>query len=288
MDEVVTCSYGDHPLQKVKVWNYDAENLNTYIYIHGGAWRDASNTFDELEPVAELNRESTFFGINYRLSPEIKHPLHLIDIGNALFYIATKFKVGKLHLLGYSVGATMILQLFRYFDIIEQGFLALKITNDFEKVTKEVERYMASTQKREFKSMVKTGKLSFTSVKFLDGIYDASSLIKEYPSYSSFILDAFPSINCAKSSISLPSLLTKENLFENKFINENTKLIICQSLEDDLLSMNQTKHLIDFLVSKQLGFSLHTGNWGKHDDIYGDQRNKVFVGDSVILCYTKS
>ncbi|KAI5962162.1 BNA7 [Candida pseudojiufengensis] len=223
--------YGDHELQKIKVWNYSDNNENTFIYIHGGAWRDPNNTYDELKTVAENNPQATFIGINYRLSPEVKHPDHYLDVYTALSYIHFNYKYKKIHLMGYSVGATICLQLIQHLHD-------------------------------------RKSPIHFNSIKFLDGIYDIEELLNEYPSYISFVNDAFSKLDEADESI---NLLKKPN------IDKNTSIIIVQSLQDELLSMSQTKLLIDYFVIWDIGFTLLTGNWGKHDDIYGAHRSEIFM-----------
>ncbi|CAK9436774.1 uncharacterized protein LODBEIA_P12960 [Lodderomyces beijingensis] len=238
-------SYGLHQLQKVKVWNHAAKPGEVYVYIHGGAWRDPNNTFNEIEPVARMNRNRTFIGINYRLSPEVKHPSHVKDIYEALKFIHQEFDGPQMHGFGYSVGATMILQLVQFSSVLNNE--------------PEVGLY-------------------FKSIKLLDGIYDVKSLLQEYPSYASFVVEAYSSLESAKDSISLQiSKGTKEQLFRDRIIDSNTKIYVCQSLEDDLLSMNQTVLLMDFFKSLDTEVELVTGNWGKHDDIYGSHRNQVLM-----------
>ncbi|KAI5954387.1 BNA7 [Candida jiufengensis] len=223
--------YGNHELQQIKVWNYNGNNENTYIYIHGGAWRDPSNTYDELESVAKKNQNSTFIGINYRLSPEIKHPQHYNDVYDSLVYIKKHFKLGNINLLGYSVGATLILQIIQNLNNLSSPIL-------------------------------------FKSIKFLDGIYDIKQLIEEYPHYGFFIDEAFQNLEIAIDSVSL---------IRPPIISKNTSIIICQSLQDDLLSINQTNLLVSYFARYKIPFTLLTGNWGIHDDIYGPYRNEIFI-----------
>lgn len=300
--DAVTYSYGSHPLQQIKVWNYDLENDDTYVYIHGGAWRDPRNTYDELAPVAEAQgnthksspnqtqnqnqnqdksqskcqKRKTFIGINYRLSPEVHHPLHIIDIAKALLYIRIHFELQKIHIMGFSVGATMILQLFQLPDIIKDGVSALK-ESGYSNELIEVKEFLNGGFPQ-LRDILKENRLQFHSVKFLDGIYDVDALIEEYPSYESFVKEAYPSLDVAKRAISVKNdMLTKHKLMHCGFITQETKLSIVQSLEDDLLSMRQSLLLFSALTNNSTPVTFITGNWGKHDDVYGDKRADIFI-----------
>lgn len=254
--------YGEHSLQKIKVFKYSSTNASTYIYIHGGAWRDPSNTFDEMRPVLGIPN-ANLIGINYRLSPEIKHPEHLIDILRASRFVKQNFDVSQITLLGHSVGATMILQLLHYRQIIRDG---LKHTHKDD--LSSLDNLFAYVNDN----------VLLLQVIFLDGIYDVVELLKEYPDYASFVDDAFVSnkhfadstqLSSANESLDLPFSL----------VSKDTKFLIYQSLEDDLLSMKQTHLLIDYLSSKNQGFTLHVGNWGKHEEIFSKYREIVFSGN---------
>ncbi|RCK63905.1 Kynurenine formamidase [Candida viswanathii] len=253
-------AYGSHELQNVKVFNYAPTNDHTFVYIHGGAWRDPSNTFDEMAPVVASNPDANHIGINYRLSPGIKHPEHLIDVLRALKLINSRFKVGKITLLGHSVGATMILQLLHFKQIVKDGLKHLDSEEDLDDLLDYVKK-----------------NIRFEQLLFLDGIYDVVELLKEYPDYSSFVDDAFVNAVHARDATQLSS---KNAQLDEPFslVNKDTKFVIYQSLEDELLSMKQTHLLIDYLVSKNQKFSLHAGNWGKHEEIYAGDRSIVFHG----------
>ncbi|CAI5757236.1 unnamed protein product [Candida verbasci] len=262
-------SYNQHKLQKIKVWNYKP-NQTTYIYIHGGAWRDPNWTYDQLEPVVR-NDNFTYIGINYRLSPDVKHPDHLIDILQALQYIKQNFEVGDLHILGYSCGATLILQLLNFEEIIEMGLQAFGLSKTSLPDLCNLIPFIYKN-------------IKFKSLRFLDGIYDPLELIEEYPDYSSFIEAAFvktvvlPNREATISSIQQSTQLCGNfNDIPFSLVDKDTKFIIVQSLEDDLLTMSQTKCLIEYFTNKKQPLSLNTGLYGKHNDLYGEKRRKLFI-----------
>ncbi|KAI5964006.1 BNA7 [Candida theae] len=291
-----THSYGVHELQKIKIWNYNPENKHTYIYIHGGAWRDPNNTYEELAPVAETTPGATFIGINYRLtSSKVKHPVHLADVTKAIVYIVTKFQLQEIHLLGYSVGATMILQLLQFKYYFNESFMYYK----FWIMDKETagESYDDSVflelneieQKEDLinklDKLIKLGKLTISSIKFLDGIYDLPKLLDEYPQYASWVRQAYPGQKLIQlTSLSNMTYQTTHALAPLTFdkstsmIDKDAKLYIVHSLQDELLSLHQTRLFEDFLkntVGKSC--TVLTGDWGRHDDIYGDYRKEIFL-----------
>ena len=255
-------NYGEHDLQKIKVFKYKSTNASTFIYIHGGAWRDPNNTFDEMKPALGIPN-ANLMGINYRLSPEVKHPEHLIDILRALRFIKQNFNVNQITLLGHSVGATMILQLLHYRQIVHDGLKHMGQDN-LSSVDNDLEMYIEDN-------------VHLLQVIFLDGIYDLVELLKEYPDYASFVDDAFVSSDHVVDSTQLSSANELLNV-PFSLVSKDTKFLIYQSLEDELLSMKQTHLLVDFLSSRSQGFTLHVGNWGKHEDIFGKDREKVFSG----------
>ncbi|KAJ0424678.1 hypothetical protein BJY00DRAFT_276143 [Aspergillus carlsbadensis] len=147
-----TFSYGDHALQTVTVANlhpaqplHDADTGTAtdagywVILIHGGAWRDPTQTSESyLTPALEILRKSSsttsplpisrLASISYRLSAHpshpqdpsteptntlraAKHPDHIADIHAALSFLQTKYKFGSNYVLvGHSCGATLAFQ----------------------------------------------------------------------------------------------------------------------------------------------------------------------------------
>lgn len=161
-------SYGSHPLQKYKVFQYKSTYERLIVCIHGGAWRDPNNTFDDFDLFARYSRlyQVNVFLVNYRLSPEVKHPEHLLDVEMAVLDIQTRYPVADTYLVGHSVGATFILQLLCY----EQLF-------------------------------GKTSPIDVSICFMLDGIYAIPALIDRYPDYRGFVEEAFDGVDYAKASV---------------------------------------------------------------------------------------
>ncbi|ANZ74311.1 BA75_01464T0 [Komagataella pastoris] len=145
--------YGDHFRQCVRVYQppTKAKISACCIFIHGGAWRDPSNTAADFDVFGnELSKGGIIcYSVDYRLSPEIQHPEHLNDVLKALEFIHSEIKDLPCCLSGHSVGATLVLQ-----------------------------------------SLQHSLPLNIKSVVLLDGIYDLPELLLEYPDYVSFITEA--------------------------------------------------------------------------------------------------
>lgn len=235
-------SYGDHALQKIKLFKYDPKNTESIVFIHGGAWRDPNNTYMDFEQlVKELHHtpNTNLVGINYRLSPEYKHPTHLVDVVNAIDKFQDLAGSTKLTFVGHSVGATLLLQLLNYKDIIRLGLSET-----------------ADTSLPELK-------LDVNALVFVDGIFDISDLIDEYGApYKLFVDCAFDTekhyTEASQVTWSLPG-----RDFEFEF-----RGVIVQSTEDELLSARQSSHFAEYLRSRNVPLEQFLGPWGKHEEVY--------------------
>lgn len=233
-------SYGKQSLQTIKYFHFSPPNDRTIILIHGGAWRDPNNTYDDFIPLYQhLMRKKTndfnIVGINYRLSPDVKHPAHLLDVISALLWIQKHTPTKHLLLVGHSVGATLILQLLNYKEILGQ----LNLTVSGNPI------------------------LGVDIVYFVDGIYDIPKLIEEYgDAYKEFVMCAFSIEEEYKNA----TQLSMENF--RQFGHTPKKIVICQSTEDELLSERQTDLLTLYLSEYDINFTLYRENWGLHEEVY--------------------
>lgn len=217
--------YGPAPLQEIKVFNYDPSNRELIVCIHGGAWRDPGNTYNDWDTFALLasDKPINVFGVNYRLSPEVKHPAHLQDVNLALDYIIKKYPSERLKLVGHSVGATIALQMLDYEKICGQP---TEVTID--------------------------------KVYLLDGIFDIPDLILEYPSYKSFVDEAFTdSLEWRQAT----------QVTNGSAINP-VGIAIIYSDDDELLLDQQTRQLLAILKEQRVTYDYHHGHWGKHEEMY--------------------
>ncbi|QYT00008.1 Kynurenine formamidase [Trichoderma simmonsii] len=119
--------FGPHSLQEVGVWESGEAKSSGYwaIFIHGGAWRDRSNTFRDFIPsikhmIQDKDKSSSirgFMSLDYRLSdgtetPPVQHPDHIDDIAAGLSLLHEKYCLKDNYvLIGHSAGATLAFQL---------------------------------------------------------------------------------------------------------------------------------------------------------------------------------
>ncbi|KAK6453964.1 putative kynurenine formamidase [Scheffersomyces xylosifermentans] len=258
--------YGEHPLQELKIFNYNEFNTKTLIVVHGGGWRDPRNSYNDFKDLSnyvvndrKLGNELNIIGINYRLSPRFKHPFHVIDLLYALNYIQKHYNKnkGELSLLGHSVGATLLLQLLNYNDIIGIGIDELKAqstdTSDVPHAN-ELGRLYDSTKK-----------LKITNYFFLDGIYDVKDLLSEYSSYGSFVNVAFVSDVSIEEATQISS---KKIGLEKPYELVGGQFHILHSSEDELLSIRQSNGFRKYLDSKGIQYEFKYEPWGEHEQVY--------------------
>lgn len=227
--------YGTHPLQSIKVMAYDEANHTSLVLIHGGGWRDPNNTYDDFVELVHHLGPTGFnvFGVNYRLSPQVKHPEHLVDVVSALNHLHTEYKVDSVVLVGHSVGGTLLMQLLNHEQLIRRAIVPIEAVDSLQ---------------------VKLDKLVF-----VDGIYDVVEMLREYPSYRSFVDDAFVSqehyTQASQVSAGIDLVLRPD-------------VVLVHSLEDELLSPRQTKHFEKYLVNQGITPKVIFGNFGQHEQVY--------------------
>lgn len=234
-------AYGDDVLQKIKVFNFSPHNSHTIVLIHGGAWRDPNNTFLDFEDlVGYLLKEHNLIGVNYRLSPDNKHPCHIEDVVAGIGKIQTLVAPGtEYSFVGHSVGATLLLQLLNYHEIIDLGNGDFTVSKSLPKLDLKI-RY----------------------IYFVDGIYDIQDLIAEYGApYKLFVDCAFESEKQYLEASQMTWSLSKEFLWE-------FKAVVIQSEDDELLSQRQSDTFVGFLKKRQCTVEYLQGNWGKHEEVY--------------------
>lgn len=237
--------YGSDDLQTIRVYRHDSGNHLSLILIHGGAWRDPRNTFNDFEElVAQIPSTINTFGVNYRLSPTVKHPVHLEDVVSAIEYLVKNYKVENVGLVGHSVGATLALQILNYRTILPG-----------------LERPLAI-------------KMNF--LVFLDGIYDVPQLVEEYPTYSSFVDEAFETKLDYIRSTPVSSTMPQFDILVEKCV-----IILVQSTEDELLSEKQTELMADFLKTRSIPFKKHIGAFGSHEQVYRHHKVASLIHDAI-------
>lgn len=285
-------SYGDDPLQQLKFFRHHESNDRTILFIHGGAWRDPNNTFDDFEDMVNQIKKNSksssinLVGINYRLSPEVKHPIHLWDILQGIEYLANEYGIHELLIVGHSVGATLIMQLLSYEKILEDGCRICQediSTKDY--VNARIAHFPTEEQLKRLKRSLDTIRLG--TLYFIDGIYDMVELIIEYgDSYKSFVDQAFTSTK----SYTEASQLTSTTMSSDKIpcfnrqengANNLVKFVVVHSLQDELLSLNQANLFRQFFSKNNIPSKLFTGEWGQHEEVYRRQEVTQIIVDNL-------
>lgn len=223
-------TYGSGDLETVRFFHYKSSNNHSLVYIHGGAWRDPNNTFDDFLDMAahhQLFAEKNnlnLVGINYKLAPQHKHPSHIRDVARALHFLVTQFGVTEVLLVGHSAGATLALQLLDFPQYVDFHVADFHINTVF----------------------------------FVDGIYDLPDLLAEYSSYRGFVEEAF------RDQHNATQVLAQLELF---YLEPET-LIVIQSVEDELLSPRQLERFLSFLLKRRVPVEFSYGHYGKHEEVY--------------------
>ncbi len=63
------------------------DNLPVMIFIHGGSWRGGDKSWEGSKPEFFTSHGYVFASINYRLSPEVQHPVHVEDVAHAIAWL---------------------------------------------------------------------------------------------------------------------------------------------------------------------------------------------------------
>lgn len=187
--------WGSHPRQHVQLFKYDSTKKDTVVFIHGGGWVQESETAVDYLPMVEgLKFDANMFGVEYRLSPEVKDPFHLLDVLHGLDHIFRNYKVSRLHLVGHSVGAFLCLQIQDHTKVVESGLKELVKADVITKTQQEEELEFLKKLEPYWK------KVQLVIVIYLSGVYDIFSGLQAAKSNGvsedeirgySYVLDAF-------------------------------------------------------------------------------------------------
>jgi arylformamidase len=85
-------------------------NSPVIVFIHGGAWEFGDKAHVQDKPAYFTSRGYIFVSINYRLSPEVKHPAHVQDVAHAIAWLYENVRhysgdKNNIFLMGHSAGA---------------------------------------------------------------------------------------------------------------------------------------------------------------------------------------
>jgi len=238
---------------------------------------------------------------------QAKHPDHLNDVAGAIAYLQDRYKFGGNYvIIGHSCGATLSLQ---YVSGVDRRWyqsrrgragddddgndddvdidIDIDVDNDDDCNNEYEHKHYTSTKKiidvdkqllaqQLLQSTIATSQAKRHLPRLIvctEGIYNLMSLIEEYPSYYSFIDNAFGPISDIwqeASPVNFSSSLFCQNDIilegaggggggsveitndnENSYSHYTGRLVLIQSSEDELLSMRQTEEFTKVLVLLQ-------------------------------------
>ncbi|ODQ81196.1 hypothetical protein BABINDRAFT_34382 [Babjeviella inositovora NRRL Y-12698] len=247
-------SYGPHRLQTIAT--LDLPSSSPIVFIHGGAWRDPNNTKDDWDALASMIEPTPgpykhAYSLDYRLSPEVKHPQHILDVLFALCHLKKEVGVEHVSLAGHSVGATLILQILSFTKLLsyypdtltDLEYLCLPVS---VKTPAQVVLFIEKNLPR------------LDTLYLLDGIYDMDKLYEEYPIYSDFMGQAFNGDESQAIQLSL----------EIGMDVPHGRVVVAHSYEDELLSPQQTFLFTQYLTLQKIEFTFVMGSFGKHNEVY--------------------
>lgn len=244
------------------------KNVNKcLILIHGGAWRDPNNTCDDFDDfVSEWRGYSVInhwkvYSIDYKLYHEKNalFPNLLLDILRAVSLIKADCEKNndddtyEYILCGHSVGSTIITQIIEYKDILGNEGLDFEIDLP-----------------------------SFSKAILLDGIYDITLLLEEYPDYEFFIMEHFGSSEKGKNSCN--SITSDKDLSEESYYGWYAlqNIVIVHSTKDELLSLKQPRRMEQWLRNLDCTVDSIYEDFGAHNDVYRSPKVAKLIYNYII------
>ncbi|BGO98170.1 hypothetical protein NBRC10513v2_001307 [Rhodotorula toruloides] len=191
------------------------------VYVHGGAWRSESKSdfTHTLVPLLIQHTRLPVACLEYRLAPADPHPAQIVDVISGLSLLAgpllpleegeAKWDRKKLVVAGHSAGA----------------FMAATLILRPPSPSPSLPSFDVPAPLRH----------SISHIICIDGIYDLPTLLDEYPSYDSFVHEAFgrdPAVLAAESP-------ARWGLYEEE--GSKTRVALLHSAEDELLSFRQPR-----------------------------------------------
>ncbi|TMW56418.1 hypothetical protein Poli38472_006428 [Pythium oligandrum] len=120
-----------HPKQTLNLaiptMQFARRRLPTCVFVHGGSWQrgDKAGLFNDGIEQAFVRAGCIGVSLNYRLSPEVKHPEHTRDVAMAMKWLMENIeKYGGdpsgFVLIGHSAGAHLVMQLLANPDYLRE------------------------------------------------------------------------------------------------------------------------------------------------------------------------
>lgn len=104
----------DPKLMSLDIYTKKSEKLKPImIYVHGGSWRLGDKSSVGLKPYIFIENDYLFISINYRLSPNVKFPVHAQDVAKAISWVYFNSEEyggdnNQIYLMGHSAGAHLV------------------------------------------------------------------------------------------------------------------------------------------------------------------------------------
>lgn len=226
--------------------NSKTDPHNALIFIHGGAWIDKTNTPQDFKQLCQtiiddnsIRQDFSLYAIEYRLSPEVKHPIHLLDVLENIYQLLQQEQIDSYQILGHSVGATLAWQV--------------------------------ATCNKELDGLIDREKVDvirskLTKCYLVDGIYSLKELLEEYPSYDYFVSQAFTNVDQFKDP-------------QASYIDlaPHVSIHIVHSYKDELLSLRQPNYLISILQKAQLPYKVYIDDLGEHNQVYSHAKLSSYL-----------
>ncbi|GAA5951276.1 hypothetical protein JCM3765_002432 [Sporobolomyces pararoseus] len=193
------------------------------VWVHGGAWKsEAKEDFVKtLVPKVIKLTQLPLAVVEYRLSPEVSHPQHILDVISGLSLLTSsnlldceqgiaKWDRSNLSLAGHSVGAFLCCQL----------SLSPPSTLKSFSVPSKIRK-------------------SIRGIMIIAGIYDLNDMLIEYPDYSDWTGDA---MGLDKEVLEKESV-SNWSLFEDEE-GKRMKVFLVSGKEDELVSERQADLMV--------------------------------------------
>ncbi|GAA5945264.1 alpha/beta hydrolase [Sporobolomyces koalae] len=214
-----------HPRQSLDLFipgNASASS-RLLVWIHGGAWRSESKAdfVDTLVPRILKLTNLPLAVLEYRLTPEVAHPEHVLDVISGLSLLTStslldceagsaKWNRNDLALAGHSVGAFLCCQ------------IALRPP-----------AALASY------SVPATVRRSVSSIVVIAGIYDLNDMLDEYPDYASWTGEA---IGLDQQTLKVESVANW--MLYDDAAGKRLRICVVSGKEDELVSERQADLMV--------------------------------------------
>lgn len=213
------------PFERQRMWLDGVVGGTWFVFVHGGAWRDASKTHLDGVHLCESIRKrfpakfNGFASVDYRLSSEVKDPAQVQDVACAINVIRWEYRPDNIVVAGHSCGA----------------FLAAQAYEEVSNTNAPI-----------------------THIYGIEGIYYLDRMVDEYPSYESFVAEEFSDDREAWRKATpdwakLPKLMLLHSK-EDELLSLKIPQEVQRATQCELIELPHGKH---FEVVEELDISEH-------------------------------